>query len=175
MRCWSLYLFAALAAGLALLLIAPQAARFRNVVLVALLVAVWLGLRELRYKEFNFLGRLVFGGEWQQSLQQTLRLDHLTVSLAAAQTQAAWWTALEETARECEWNTLRWTNSRGTQELVISGEEPTWTFLVPLGDHGSLTVAGNSSNCGIDLTKFAAMVQQNIHSRLFDEERSEVH
>jgi UDP-GlcNAc:undecaprenyl-phosphate GlcNAc-1-phosphate transferase len=170
-----LYLFAALAAGLALLLIAPQTARFRNVVLVLLLIVIWLGLRELRYKEFKFLGRLVFGGEWQQTLHQTLRLDHLSVSLAAAHTQAAWWTALEATARECGWNTLRWASARGSQELVISSDEPSWTFQVPLGEHGSLTVAGNASNCGIDLTKFAAVIQKSVHSRSFDEERSEVH
>jgi UDP-GlcNAc:undecaprenyl-phosphate GlcNAc-1-phosphate transferase len=170
-----LYLFAALAAGLALLLIAPQVSRFRNVVLVLLLIAIWLGLRELRYKEFNFLGRLVFGGEWQQTLHQTLRLDHLTVSLATAQTQAAWWTALEGTARECKWNSLRWTSARGTQELVISSDEPSWIFQVPLGEHGSLTVAGNATNCGLDLTKFAAVIQQSVLTRSFDEERSEVH
>jgi UDP-GlcNAc:undecaprenyl-phosphate GlcNAc-1-phosphate transferase len=170
-----LYLFAALAAGLALLLIAPQAARFRNVVLVLLLVAVWLGLRELRYKEFNLLGRLVFGGEWQQSLHQTLRLDHLGVSLREAQTQAAWWTALEETARECGWSSLQWITPRGSQELVISTDEPVWTFQVALGEHGSLQLTGSSNDSGIDLPKFAQVVQQSAQSRSFDEERSEVH
>jgi UDP-GlcNAc:undecaprenyl-phosphate GlcNAc-1-phosphate transferase len=169
-----LYLFAATAAGLALLLIAPQAARFRNVVLVLLFAAIWLGLRELRYKEFDFLARMVFGGEWQHSLQQNLRLDHLTVSLAAAQTQSACWMTLVETARECGWTSLRWTSARGTQELVISSDEPSWTFQVPLGEQGSISVAGNSSQRGIDLTKFATVIQQSVHSRSFDEERSEV-
>ena len=170
-----LYLFAATAAGLALLLIAPQAARFRNVVLVLLLIAIWLGLRELRYKEFNFLGRMVFGGEWQQSLQQTLRLDHLTASLAAAQTQAAWWMAIVETARTCEWTSLQWTHARGTQELVISTGEPSWKFQVSLGEHGLLAIGGSSGRSGIDLTEFATVVQRSVHGRSFDEERSEVH
>lgn len=170
-----LYLFAAMAAGLALLLIAPQAARFRNLLLVLLVIAIWLGLRELRYKEFNFLGRLVFGGEWQQSLRETLRLDHLTVSLAAANTQADWWMALVETARECEWNSLRWTSPRGTQELVISNSEAAWTFQVFLGEHGTLEIAGISRNCGLDLPNLATLIQQSLHTRSFNGEPSEVH
>jgi UDP-GlcNAc:undecaprenyl-phosphate GlcNAc-1-phosphate transferase len=168
-----LYLFAALAAGLALILIAPQAARFRNAVLVLLVVAVWLGLRELRYKEFNFLGKLVFGGEWQQNLQETLRLDHFTVALQKAQTQEAWWQALAETARTCEWNSLRWVSLRGTQELVISAGEPAWTFQVHLGENEMLEITGGAGRCGIDLTKVAAAIQQT--SRPFHGEPSEVH
>jgi UDP-GlcNAc:undecaprenyl-phosphate GlcNAc-1-phosphate transferase len=170
-----LYLFAVAASGLALLLIAPQAARFRNVLLVLLVGAIWLGLRELRYKEFNFLGRMIFGGEWQQSLQETLRLDHLTVTLDAAQTEANWWAALEETARECEWNSLVWIHSRGRQELVISSEEPSWAFHVLLGEQESLVISGGSGRCGIDLPKLGAMIQQSIRSHSFDGAPSEVH
>jgi UDP-GlcNAc:undecaprenyl-phosphate/decaprenyl-phosphate GlcNAc-1-phosphate transferase len=170
-----LYFFAALAAGLALVLIAPQAARFRNVVLVLLVVAIWLGLRELRYKEFNFLGKLVFGGEWQQTLQETLRLDQLTVAFQKAHTQEAWWMALVETARTCEWNSLRWIGMRGTQELIITADEPAWTFQVHLGENGTLEIAGGPSRCGIDLTKFATAVQQSSRSRSFHGEPSEVH
>ena len=169
-----LYLFAALAAGLALLLVAPQAARFRNVLLVLLVVAIWLGLRELRYKEFNFLGKLVFGGEWQQNLQETLRLDQSIVSLRNAKTQEAWWMALVETARACEWNRLRWTHLRGAQEVIIAEGDPVWTFQVHLGENGTLEIAG-SGRGGFDLAKFADAVQQNSNALALHGEPTEVH
>lgn len=170
-----LYLFAALAAGLALLLIAPQAARFKNGVLVLLLVAIWLGLRELRYKEFNFLGRIVFGGEWQQILQQNLRLDHLSQAVGAARTPETQWMALVETARECGWSRLRWTTPANVQEVEISTGEPAWTFQVHLGEQGMITISGTSGKGGIDLAKCAAAIQQSMSSaRTLDEERSEV-
>jgi hypothetical protein len=118
---------------------------------------------------------MVFGGEWQQSLQDALRLDHLAGSLAAAKTQADWWMALVETAQTCEWNSLRWTGPRGTQEVIISHDEPAWTFQVLLGEHGVLAIAGRSGHCGIDLTKLAAAIQKSFHSRSFDGEPSEVY
>ena len=134
-----LYLFAATAAALALLLIAPQLAAFRNALLVLLIAAVGVGLRELRYKEFDFLGRILFGGELQRNLHETLRLDKLRTELKAAATREEWWRALAEIARECGWIRLSWESPEGVRELNLRLEgQVEWTLRVPLGEMGAL-------------------------------------
>jgi UDP-GlcNAc:undecaprenyl-phosphate GlcNAc-1-phosphate transferase len=160
-----LYCFAALAAGLALLLVVPQMSRFRNVVLVLLVAAIALGLRELRYKEIDFFGRLLFDGSLQQNLQETLRLDQLTSSLKASQTWPAWWKALGDVARECGWAQLRWNGPRGSEEILISPKEPIWTFQILLGEMGAIEIAGGPGGAGIDLTKFAVAVSESAKSQ----------
>jgi UDP-GlcNAc:undecaprenyl-phosphate GlcNAc-1-phosphate transferase len=157
-----LYLFAATAAALALLLIAPQLAAFRNALLVLLVAAIGVGLRELRYKEFDFFGRMLFGGELQKNLHETLRLDKLRIALKAAGSRGEWWMALAETARECGWNKLSWDSPGGLRELTLSLEtDPGWTLSVPLGAMGSLQIEGGGSDRGLDLADFADAVKQS--------------
>jgi UDP-GlcNAc:undecaprenyl-phosphate GlcNAc-1-phosphate transferase len=157
-----LYAFAGIAAALSLLLIAPQLAHFRNGLLVFLIAALGLGLRELRYKEFDFIGRWLFGGELQKNLQESLRLDRLRASLAAATTLESWWVALAGTARECGWTGLRWDAPDGLREFAIEQSgEPGWTFSVALGEMGSIEIEGSGSRRGMDLAGFAAAVSDS--------------
>jgi UDP-GlcNAc:undecaprenyl-phosphate GlcNAc-1-phosphate transferase len=157
-----LYAFAAIAAALSLLLIAPQLAHFRNGLLVLLIAALGLGLRELRYKEFDFVGRWLFGGDLQKNLQESLRLHRLRSSLAAATTLESWWMALVGTARECGWSGLRWDAPNGRRELAIEQlDEPGWTFSVTLGEMGSIEIEGSGSRRGVDLTGFASVVWES--------------
>ena len=172
---WVLYLFAAAAAGLALLMAAPQAARFRNLLLVLLVVAIWAGLRELRFKEFDAIGQMLFSGEFQLSVQEKLRLAQLAAALQATSTQEDWWTALTKTARECGWVKLCWTSSSGTREALLAESESTWTFRVPLGELGLLQVEGAGKQCGLDLAGFAGAVQESARARQSDWQPSEVH
>ena len=129
-----LYVFAAAAAGLALILSAPQVARFRNLLLVLLVAAFWLGLRELKYKEFHLASRMLFGGELQQNLQERLLMDRVSVALTAAHSREEWWLALSEIARDCQWASLRWRTTTGAREVVYVTSAPAWTFSVPLED-----------------------------------------
>ena len=157
-----LYLFAAVAACLALLLIAPQLAAFRNALLVLLVAATGVGVRELRYKEFNFVGRMLFGGELQKNLHESLRLDKLRTSLQAASTADAWWTALAETAHECGWNKILWQSPNGVRELALSSRaELGWSFDVPVGE-GSLRIESHGNQPGLDLADFADVVKQSV-------------
>jgi len=162
---WVLYLFAACAAGLALLLSAPQVARFRNILLVLLAVAIWLGLRELRYKEFDVIGQIFFGNTMRKHLQEQLTLDQMISSLNAATTREEWWIALTKTAAGCGWSKLCWVSSQATQEINNSSLEPAWTFQIPLGDLGFIQVEGPKRISGLDLVEFAYAVQQSAASR----------
>ena len=160
-----LYLFAAGGAAVALMLSAPQAARFHNLLVALLVAAILLGLRELQYREFNLFGKLLFGGEFQQSLQAKLRLDRLSISLAGAQTPEAWWRVLEETARDCGWARLRWIGSGGVREAGSPPATPAWTFQAPMGDWGSIEIDGASGSQSVDLADFAATLRRSVENR----------
>jgi UDP-GlcNAc:undecaprenyl-phosphate/decaprenyl-phosphate GlcNAc-1-phosphate transferase len=157
-----LYGFAGVAAALSLLLVAPQFAPFRNGLLVLLIAAVALGLRELRYKEFDFIGRLLFGGELQKGLQESLWVDKLRAALAAATHHEGWWLALSAAAGECGWSRVRWDSPDGPREILLAHEaEPRWTFSVPLGEMGSVEIEGGASARGVDLARFASVLKEN--------------
>jgi UDP-GlcNAc:undecaprenyl-phosphate GlcNAc-1-phosphate transferase len=171
-----LYVFAGLAAGLALLLTAPQAEPFRNLLLALLAGGVFFGLRELRYKEFLYLGRMVFGGEGQQSLQAKLQLDQWRVELAATRTPEDWWKAIAAAGQRFGWIRLYWVGPLGIQESVLSQDEaPGWTFLVPLGDMGSLQIDGRQEEGGFTLSELAAVIRQSAASMERDGQPSETH
>ena len=158
-----LYLFAAVLAGLALLLTAPQVGRFRNLLLAFLGCAVFFGLRELQYKEFQLFGKIFLGGELRQSLQAKLKLDNLRIALAGASTPEAWWNVLSRSAAEFGWSRLCWVGPQGLKEKMISEAEPAWTFLVPLGNEMvSLQIDGSSETSGITLSELAAVIHQNV-------------
>lgn len=152
-----LYLFAALAAGLAMLLSAPQMGRFRNLVVVVLLVAIWLGLRELRYEEFNQFGKMLFSGALQDKLRNNIRLDRMNIGLAAAAGPADWWDVLVELAHSCRWKRLHWQGPDKDRSLGLYSEPGDWTLQVSLGDWGHLEVEG--SGAAVDLAELAAALK----------------
>ena len=166
-----LYLFAAMAAGLGLLLSTSRLQPFRNLVLAVLLAVFLFGLRELRYKEFHFFGQLLFGGEFQQQLQSKLWLDKLSAALAPASPET-WWDILVAETREYGWSRMCWMGPQGVQEEVLSETEPRWTFLIPLEHHGSLQVDGGASS-KVNLSEFATVVQASVGAKRAGE-RSEV-
>lgn len=162
-----LYVFAALAAGLALLLTAPQFQQFRHL-LVGLLVAAFVfGLRELRYKEFRFFGQMLFGGEIQQSLQSKLQLDALSMLLDEAHTIDEWWGHLTQKADQFCWLRLTLDVPGLHLENIRSLASPLWTFTVPLGDLGHFRIDGgeDEQHRGLVLEALAAVVRRSV-SRL---------
>jgi hypothetical protein len=150
---------------LALLLIAPQLAPFRNGLLVLLIAAVGLGLRELRYKEFDLVRRWLFGGELQRNLEVSLRLDNFGAALVAAPTREAWWMALVEAARECGWCRIQWKEPGGASEVSIHPLEITdWIFSVPLGEMGTIEIQGREGLGGLDLPAFASAIARSARA-----------
>lgn len=160
-----LYGFGAMAAALTLLLIAPQLAPFRNGLLLLLVAAVVLGLRELRYKEFDLVGRWLFGGELQRNLEESLRLDSLGAALAAAPTREIWWIALAEAARECGWSRIQWRKPGGASEVSFHPLATTdWIFSVPLGKMGTIEIQGRPGLRGLDLAAFASVIARSARA-----------
>lgn len=169
-----LYVFAAIAAGLALLLTAPQAEPFRNLLLALLVLGVFLGLRELRYKEFLHFGRMLFGGG-VGALRGQLQLDQWEKELAATKTHDDWWKVIRSAGEQFGWIRLYWVGPKGIQEHLFASGEPAWTFLVPLGNMGSLQIDGGQDGCGFTLAELSAVIRRSAVVQERDGERFEVH
>ena len=176
-----LYLFAGVVAGLALLLISPQAARFRNVVLLLLVAAVFLGLRELRYEEFRVFGERLWGGKGQPGMEEHVeeqgekqREEHmeerpeerrgaggLTAALRDAHAPEDCWAALLQVATDSGWSRLSWVGPQGRKDAVISSAEVEWKLTIQLGPWGTLEIGG-PAHSAIPLTDFADAIRATV-------------
>jgi hypothetical protein len=134
-----------------------------------LVAAIGLGLRQLRYKEFDFVGRMFFRGEFNKPVQAALRLEKLRANLETAATDEAWWTALADAARECGWNRLFWDSPNGAREIRF-GEiaEFGWTLTVSAREKGSLHIEGSGNRKGMDLSDFAEVVRKSVRAAEHD-------
>jgi UDP-GlcNAc:undecaprenyl-phosphate GlcNAc-1-phosphate transferase len=164
-----LYVFAAGAAAFALLLSSPGIGRYRNLVFLIILGVIWLGIRQLGYKEFDAAGQMLWRGEFQRLLSDKLRLDRLAAALQQARTEDSWWSVLESAAKERGWIAVRWTSPRRTRELVLSPNEPAWTVSIPVGEYGTIQVDGSpEAGTALDLNVFAETVRDSLSAKRAD-------
>ena len=168
-----LYVFAGLAAGLALLLTSPQGKPFRNLLLALLMVGILLGLRELRYKEFRYFGQMLLGGDMRQALLARLRLEQWEVQLRAARTPQEWWKTLQDADAQFGWVRLYWVGPLGIQEQVFFQEEPGWTFFLSLGAMGSLQIDGRKNEGSFTMADLSAAIQRSVMELQMDAAPSE--
>ena len=140
-----LYLFTTLAAAFALLLSRPDLGRFQGFIILAFCAIAFLGVRQLRYSEFDLAGRWLLG-DFQRSIKSRLEFEAVGSALKQADTEDAWWEALLGTGREFGWTRLTWELGDERRVGVLSDEEaPGWKLAIPLGDEGSLTIEGTCS------------------------------
>jgi hypothetical protein len=178
-----LYLVTALAAAFALLLSADLG-RYQGFVILGFVAAAWLGIRQLRYSEFNLAGRWLFGGGLQRSVQGRPRFDALSAALNRTVTQEDWWHTLSRAAADFGWTRITWVSSEGRREehlLVGSGagaaaigDGEGWTFTVALEGGESIEVAGllRLGAAPVDLMAFAACIRPIFAAKRETWERS---
>ena len=156
-----LYLASALPAGLALLLSAPGLGKYQAYAVIVFFVAAWVGIRRLRYSEFDMVRHLLFGGEFQRTLDARVRLKGLGVALENCGDEDQWWNAVVQAARELKWARVCWTGEHTTREQLLSSRDsPTWSFRIPLSPTENLDAEGylESAASQIDLVGFAEML-----------------
>jgi UDP-GlcNAc:undecaprenyl-phosphate GlcNAc-1-phosphate transferase len=146
-----LYLLCAMAAAFALLLTMPHAGRYFGFVMLAVIVVVWFGIRQLRYAEFGLASRLLFGGEMQRTLGGQLRLERLAEELAEVETQDECWRLVSAAARDFGFESVRLRLSGVVREAsqlngASDGSAACWSVRVPVG-------AGFGNDDGFELTR----------------------
>jgi UDP-GlcNAc:undecaprenyl-phosphate GlcNAc-1-phosphate transferase len=78
--------------------------RLATVVLFLLVTVTLIGLRSLRYPEFNILAKFLFLGDLGRMLRTSIHLHEYEESLAVAETVEDCWVVLRNTCREANFN-----------------------------------------------------------------------
>jgi UDP-GlcNAc:undecaprenyl-phosphate GlcNAc-1-phosphate transferase len=165
---WVLYLFAALAAALALLASSPWGGKSQVVVIVLFCVAAGIGIRQLRYWEFDIAGQFLFGGGLKRALDGRLRLERLTSEMERADDEKEWWAALVDGARGLGISEIRWTGPEGERkETLAPPAELAWKFRFPLTNAESIEVGGAlpGASSSFDLMGFAENARRTFLAR----------
>lgn len=159
-----LYVVAAVAAVVALLMSSPTVGRYRTVIIIGFCGAAWIGIRQLRYAEFHGAGRLLFGGEEPDAIDS--RLQQLASKLERARSEDECWQALVEAAAQLGWPVIRWKSAQTVREQSLGAEnKPEWSYRVPLADGGTVEVEGPLDDTGVDPRVFGEIVSRNLAAK----------
>jgi len=163
---WVLYLFAALAAALALLASSPLGGKSQVIVVVLFCVAAGIGIRQLRYWEFDIASQFLFGGGFKRALDGRLRLERLTAELERTRNEKEWWAVLVEGARGLEVREIRWIGAGGSRtETLTADAAPAWSFRASLNGTETIEVSGAGADAAsFDLLAFAEAARRTFHA-----------
>ena len=101
-----MYAAAGIAAGSSLL-VSVSGTWMGGLIVLLFCAAVWLGVRRLKYGEFEIARRVLFGGVIQRVINAQVSLSQLDASLSAAKSSDERWQLLSETTRKMGFNALR--------------------------------------------------------------------
>jgi UDP-GlcNAc:undecaprenyl-phosphate/decaprenyl-phosphate GlcNAc-1-phosphate transferase len=141
-----LYVFAAVAAGLAILLSSPLSRSYEKVLLFLIVGLILLGVRQLRYQEFQAAGQFLLDGEFQRRVRDKLRMDNLSQRLEGCSSEVDWWEALCSFGKECEWVSIEWHGPHGRFQTRLNEGEAAWALSVPLKAFGTLRIDGGEES-----------------------------
>ena len=160
---WTLYLIAALAAGLALLA-TSFGGRYQSYVIAAFCLAAWFGIRQLRYPELDIAGRLLSTGELQRAMNVKLKIDAVSTALGNASTSDQWWNVLVESLMPLGLVTIRWVSAMGAREHRNSDSRSDWEFRVALTRTDSVEFEGGLMpvSPALDLVGLAEILQRSF-------------
>jgi UDP-GlcNAc:undecaprenyl-phosphate GlcNAc-1-phosphate transferase len=159
----TLYVFAAATAGIAILLSSPTSKTYQSLLLLLILGLIVIGVRRLRYQEFQIAGQILLNGEFRLRLREKMHLDQLRATLSAASSEADWWVALTTFGRDHGWAALDWDAPHKSYSAILTPAAVTLTLSIPLNDAGTLhiQVAGAAEDASTDLPALAWVLNAN--------------
>lgn len=153
-----LYLVAALGAVFALVASSPVTGKYQGFVVLVFCLVAAIGIRQLRYREFDIPGRLLFRG-----MRQKLVVESLASILERIPTEEGWWDRLVQAGGTLGLATMRLNGVEGVLHHWRSSEQAApWTFQVILTENESLEVEGRSGAASFDLIRFAEIVKSTF-------------
>ena len=161
-----LYLVALAGGGFAFLLTwQPMAGGYHAAVLTAFCVVCGIGVRQLRYPEFEATKTLLLG-EFRNAVAAKARLGQLREALSRGQGEGQWWDLLTRACKEEGLLSLVFTSDSGKREDYISLGEPAWHFEVALPGKGVIKLGGKASvgheGAGVNLPELAGILLQTF-------------
>ncbi len=165
---WVLCLSAALVAAMALLAISFLDTRYQGFIIAAFCGVALIGIRQLRYAEFDIAGRLLFRGEFHRTVNVRLKVESVAAALERTSTEQEWWDALIQSTSSLDLAAIRWTGPHGGRENRKSGGEPAWSFSLPLSENDAIELEGGftSSAGSLDLVGLGAALQRSFRAKL---------
>ena len=140
---WVLYLFAALAAALALLATSPLNGMYQGGVIALFCSAAWIGIRQLRYSEFDIAGHFLFGGGFKRAVDSGLKLDRLISELERSRDEDSWWNSLVDCGADLGLTEIRWEGPHGSRVRSLSPQkESPWSFRVSVTNTDFIEIVG---------------------------------
>ena len=143
-----LYVAAAIGAVFAILLNVASPG-LKVVCIIASCLTAWVGIRWVRYAEFEVTGKLLFQGEFRKAVQLRVRLEDLASELRRSKTEDEWWNALVKAGRDAGWTLIQWTGGPWRREQLLRDQQPEWSFTVSLDVHQSVVNQG-AVNPGVE-------------------------
>ncbi len=162
---WVLYLFAALAAALALLSSSPFGGKYQGFVIALFCLAALIGVRQLRYSEFDIAGHFLFGGGFKKALDGRMKLQRLNSDLERSTDEDSWWNALVDGAASLGMSEIHWIGPGGSRiKRLTPGNAQSWLFQVRITDTDSIEVSGTlpEASASFDLMGFAETVKRTF-------------
>ena len=167
---WVLYLFAALAAAFALLSSSPFGGRYQGFVIAVFCLVAWIGIRQLRYSEFDIAGQFLFGGGIKRALDGRMKLQRLAADLQRCTDEDHWWSTLVDGAQSLGMSEIRWAGPQGTRLKTLAPLTPSWTFQVQITGQDLIEASGTfpEASASFDLMGFADIVKRTFLDHGFE-------
>ncbi len=161
-----LYLFGGLAAAFALLASSPLGGRYQILIILLFGGVVFVGIQQLRYSEFEFVGRF-FGGELTKTMNAKMRLETLSKTLTGAGDEEAWWTALAAEMETMGLNSLRWIGPNGLRERMFVRKPAAWRLQIAVSKTDSIELAGlfQGASRRLDLVVLAETIEHTFPAK----------
>lgn len=152
-----LYLLAAVGAACALVASAPVVGKYQGFIVLLFCLAAAVGIRQLRYSEFDIPSRLFIRG-----MRQKLAIERLGSVLERVDTVDSWWNHLAEAGEPLGLASIQLGGVNGVnRQWRCPGPDPLWCFQVMLADGDLLEVEGalRQGSDSFDLIRFAEIVR----------------
>jgi UDP-GlcNAc:undecaprenyl-phosphate GlcNAc-1-phosphate transferase len=165
-----LYLLAGLAAAFALLVTLPYGGRYRGIVILVFCALAWIGIRQLKYAEFEVARQFLFGGEMLRTLGGRLRLRRFSQELRAVRSEDDCFQAIENAARDFGFASVELRlHGRIWRQTMSDVDSPQcWSLTVPLGEKDSVTLwrSFDSEVLSMMVSAFVDAIRQDLRTKL---------
>lgn len=133
-------------------------------VVAGLLIATFVGIRELRYPEFEVAGSLLFRGEFQRIFAGKLRMKQLAQALERAATTEERWQLLVAAAGDWDCVALKWSGPGILREEILAERKASWSLVIHPGESGSIRLDGDERTASLppDLPELSAILSRTL-------------
>jgi len=162
---WVLYSFAILAAVLALLASSPIGGHYQGIIIGLFCVAAFIGIRQLRYMEFDIAGQFLLGGAFKRAVGGRLKLERLSSELEKSPDEDTWWSSLVDVATSLGVAEIRWTGPHGVRvKTLVPSDTHSWSFRVSVTDADTIEISGEfqEAQASFDLMGFSDIVRRTF-------------